>query len=140
MNGREKSDPALRAMKPANNVGRPTAEWVEQRAGAEGNAGQPHTCRAQNRKSVPQGLERVRQAALPSITQGGSRMPESGTFGSVRGVPGNGHPYRDQLPPQRGVARSCSMSARVAAVGGRKKSEICGYVRGPRWRTPEHAG
>jgi hypothetical protein len=21
-------------------------------------------------------------------------MPESGTFGSVRGVPGNGHPYR----------------------------------------------
>jgi hypothetical protein len=25
-------------------------------------------------------------------------MPESGTFGSVRGVPGNGHPYRDQTP------------------------------------------
>ena len=23
-------------------------------------------------------------------------MPESGTYGSVRGVPGNGHPYRDQ--------------------------------------------
>jgi hypothetical protein len=22
-------------------------------------------------------------------------MPESGTYGSVRGVPGNGHPYRD---------------------------------------------
>ena len=22
-------------------------------------------------------------------------MPESGTFGSVRGVPGNGHSYRD---------------------------------------------
>jgi len=23
-------------------------------------------------------------------------MPESGPFGSVRGVPGNGHPYRDR--------------------------------------------
>jgi len=22
-------------------------------------------------------------------------MPESGTYGSVRGVPGDGHPYRD---------------------------------------------
>jgi hypothetical protein len=22
-------------------------------------------------------------------------MPELGTYGSVRGVPGNGHPYRD---------------------------------------------
>ena len=32
---------------------------------------------------------------LPSTTQGRSRMPESGTYGSVRGVPGNGHPYRD---------------------------------------------
>lgn len=24
-------------------------------------------------------------------------MPKSGTFGSVRGVPGNGHSYRDQF-------------------------------------------
>ena len=24
-------------------------------------------------------------------------MPASGTYGSVRGVPGNGHPYRDLL-------------------------------------------
>jgi len=23
-------------------------------------------------------------------------MPESGPYGSVRGVPSNGHPYRDQ--------------------------------------------
>jgi len=27
-------------------------------------------------------------------------MPESGTYGSVRGVPGNGHPYRKEaIPP-----------------------------------------
>jgi hypothetical protein len=25
-------------------------------------------------------------------------MPESGTFGSVRGVPGNGYSYRDSVP------------------------------------------
>ena len=35
--------------------------------------------------------------ALPSNTQGGSRMPKSGTFGSVRGVLGNRHSYRDQF-------------------------------------------
>jgi RNA-directed DNA polymerase len=63
MHGREKSDSAIRAMKPANKAGQPAAEWVEQRAGAKGNTGQPHTCRAQDRASVPQGLERVRQAA-----------------------------------------------------------------------------
>ena len=25
-------------------------------------------------------------------------MPELGTYGSVRGVPGNGHPYREMGP------------------------------------------
>src|SRR6202521_1046777 len=63
MNGREKSDPAIVATKPANNAGKPAAEWVERRAGTKGNTGQSHTCRAQNRVSVPQALERVRQAA-----------------------------------------------------------------------------
>jgi RNA-directed DNA polymerase len=63
MHGLEKSDSAVVAMKPANNVGEPAAEWVERRAGTKGNTGQPHTRRAQNRASVPQGLERVRQAA-----------------------------------------------------------------------------
>jgi hypothetical protein len=63
MNGREKSDSAVVATKPANNAGQPAAEWVEPRAGTKGNTGQPRTCRAQNRASVPQGLERVRQVA-----------------------------------------------------------------------------
>ena len=63
MHGREKSDSAIRAKKPANRAGQAAAEWVEQRAGTEGNTGQPHTRRAQHRESVPQGLERVRQAA-----------------------------------------------------------------------------
>jgi RNA-directed DNA polymerase len=63
MNGREKSDSAIVAAKPANNTGKPVAEWVERRAGTKGNTEQLHTRRAQNRASVSQGLERVRQAA-----------------------------------------------------------------------------
>jgi RNA-directed DNA polymerase len=63
MYGREKSDSAIVATKPANNAGKPAAEWVEPRAGTKGNANQTHTCRAQNRGSVSQGLERVRQLA-----------------------------------------------------------------------------
>jgi RNA-directed DNA polymerase len=63
MYGLEKSDPLIRAKKPANKPGQPGAELVEQRRGAEGNTGEPHTCRTQCRESVPQGLDRVRQAA-----------------------------------------------------------------------------
>jgi group II intron reverse transcriptase/maturase len=63
MNGLEKSDLAIVAKKPANKVGQPAAEWVEPRAGTEGNTGQPRTHRAQNRASVSPGLERVRTAA-----------------------------------------------------------------------------
>jgi RNA-directed DNA polymerase len=50
-------------MKPTNKAGRPAAVPVERRAGAEGNAGQQSTRRAQDRESVSQALERVRQVA-----------------------------------------------------------------------------
>src|SRR6516164_5228346 len=63
MNGRERSDPAVVATKPPNAAGRPAAEVVEQRAGAEGNANQQRTLRAQDRVSVTQRLARVRQVA-----------------------------------------------------------------------------
>ena len=63
MNGLEKSDSAIRAKKPANKAGKPAAEWVEQRAGTEGNTDQPRTRRTQSRGSVSPGLERVRDAA-----------------------------------------------------------------------------
>src|ERR1700704_2993341 len=61
MHEREKSDPAIVAMKPANNAERSAAEPVEPRAGAKGNAEQHSTCRAQYRVSVSQALERIRQ-------------------------------------------------------------------------------
>ncbi|SCK28614.1 group II intron reverse transcriptase/maturase [Variovorax sp. HW608] len=63
MNGPEKSDLAIVAMKPANKAGQPAAEWVEPRAGTKGNTGQPRTRRTQSRGSVSQGLDRVRNAA-----------------------------------------------------------------------------
>jgi group II intron reverse transcriptase/maturase len=63
MHGREKSDPAIVAMKPTNNAGQLAAETVERRAGAKGNASQQSTRRAQDRESVKQALGRIRQAA-----------------------------------------------------------------------------
>ena len=63
MHGREKSDPAIVAGKPTNKAGQPAAEPVERRAGAKGNADQQSTRRAQDRESVSQALDRIRQAA-----------------------------------------------------------------------------
>jgi RNA-directed DNA polymerase len=63
MHGHEKSDPAIVAKKPMNKAGQPAAEPVERRVGAEGNAGQQSTRRAQDRESVSQASDRVRQAA-----------------------------------------------------------------------------
>ena len=63
MHAREKSDSAIVAVKPTNNVEQSTAEPVEPRAGAKGNASQHSTGRMQSRASVSQALERIRQAA-----------------------------------------------------------------------------
>src|ERR1700737_2892335 len=73
MNGPEKSDPAIVAMKLANKAEGPSvaramgepyaAEPVERRAGTKGNAGQQSTRRTQSRESVSQALERIRKVA-----------------------------------------------------------------------------
>jgi RNA-directed DNA polymerase len=71
MNGREKSDPAIVATKPTNGAGQPAEEpvepracpWLEQGAGAEGNADQQSTHRTQIRARVTPALDRVRRAA-----------------------------------------------------------------------------
>src|SRR6266700_6400902 len=63
MHERGKSDSAVGAMKPANKAERSAAELVEQRTGTKGNADQQSTRRAQDRESVSQALDRVRQAA-----------------------------------------------------------------------------
>jgi hypothetical protein len=63
MNGHEKSDPVIVAVKLANKAERSVAEPVEPRAGAEGNAEQGGTLRTPSRESAPNGLDRVRRAA-----------------------------------------------------------------------------
>jgi group II intron reverse transcriptase/maturase len=55
------SDPT--AAKPTNKAEQSAAEPVEPRTGTKGNVGQQSTRRAQDRESVSQALERVRQAA-----------------------------------------------------------------------------
>src|SRR5262249_5819057 len=63
MNGPGKSDSAIVAERPTNKAGRPAEELEERRAETEGNAVQQSTRRAQNRESVSQALDRIRQAA-----------------------------------------------------------------------------
>jgi RNA-directed DNA polymerase len=62
MHGHEKSDPSIVAMKPANKGGRLSAELVEPRGGAEGNAIEHDMRRTPSRESMTHGLDRVRQA------------------------------------------------------------------------------
>src|SRR5436309_2084398 len=71
MHGDEKSGLAIVAENRLNADGRPSAEggepracpWLEQGAGAKGNARQTDTRRTPSRASVSRGLERVRRAA-----------------------------------------------------------------------------
>ena len=95
MHGRGKSDSAIVAVKPTNKAERSAAEPVEPRAETKGNADQQSTYRAQNRISVSQALDCMRQA-LAVWTRGRSRMRESCTYGSVRGALSNERPYRDR--------------------------------------------
>ena len=106
MHGRGKSDFAIVAVKPANKVARPVAEQsaaepavaepVERTAETKGNADQQSTHRTQSRASVSQALDRMRQA-FAVWTRGKSRMRESCMYGSVRGAPSNGRPYRTSM-------------------------------------------
>src|SRR5229473_669838 len=96
MHGRGKSDEAIVAGKPTNKAERSAAEPVERRAETEGNVGQQSTRRTQSRVSVSKMLARIRQHIVAVDTRGGNRMRESCMYGSVRGAPSNGRPYRDR--------------------------------------------
>src|SRR2546423_2079843 len=63
MHGPEESVSVIVAMKPTNKAEQSVAEPVEPRTETKGNADQQSTRRAQDRASVSQALERVRQAA-----------------------------------------------------------------------------
>src|SRR3984957_10237070 len=62
MHGPEESDSVIVAVKPTNKAEQSVAEPVEPRTETKGNADQQSTRRAQDRASVSQALERVRQA------------------------------------------------------------------------------
>src|SRR4051812_15554207 len=63
MNGPEKSDCGIVAVKPTNTAGRAVAESVERRPGTKGNAQQQRMHRTQGRARMSQSLDRVRKAA-----------------------------------------------------------------------------
>ena len=107
MSGREKSHSGTVAVKLANKAERSAAELVERKPGTEGNAKPGDTLWTPSQESASQGLDGVREGskgresnptstlASPSPTRGRNRMPELGTYGSVRGALSNGRPYRD---------------------------------------------
>jgi len=70
MHGDEKSDPAIVAVKLANNGNPLSAELAEPRAGAKGNTIGHGMRRTPSRASMSHGLDRVRQAAK----QAGERL------------------------------------------------------------------
>ena len=134
MHGHEKSSSAIVAVKPTNKVARPAAEQsvakpaaaepVEPRAEAEGKVGQQSTHRAQYRARVAQALARIRQA-IAVVTRGGNRMRESCKYGSVRGAPSNGRPYRDRrefITLLGGAAAAWVRQARVKRGAGTARS------------------
>jgi hypothetical protein len=120
MYGHEKSRSAIVAVKPTNKAERPAAEQsvaaptaaepVERRAETKGNVDQQSTRRTQRRISVSQLLARIRQHIFAVDTQGGSRMRESCTYGTVRGVRGNSHPYRDRYCLLHCICRLLALS------------------------------
>jgi hypothetical protein len=63
INGHGRSDSAIVAERPTNKAGQLAAEPGERRAETKGNAAQQSTRRAQNRESVSQALDRIRQVA-----------------------------------------------------------------------------
>jgi hypothetical protein len=129
MHGREKSDSAIVAVKPANKVERSAAEPVEPRAETKGNVGQQSTRRTQSRISVSKALARIRQIVAVD-TRGGSRMRESRTYGSERGARGNSRPYRDTQFCCGALVRCCQCAPKARIVsGGGIHPESCRLIR-----------
>ena len=56
----------------------------------------PHVPDTVPGKRVPGAGARTEGRGQPSNIRGGSRMQESCTYGSVRGAPSNGRPYRNR--------------------------------------------
>ena len=99
MYDREKSDPAIVAVKPTNKARQPAAGLGEPRAGAEGNVSQQSTGRAQYWGTVSQALKRIRhfvRISRRAVTR--PRWEPYARIGPARicaGARSNSRPYRD---------------------------------------------
>src|SRR4051794_18768386 len=91
MNGRERSDSAIVAVKPTNKAGQPVAEPGEPRAGTEGNADQQSTAGRRTGKAwrwiaygQPQGTGRrngsPRSSTTSALICSGKRSSRSGVM------------------------------------------------------------
>jgi hypothetical protein len=95
----EESDRAIVSMNQTNKEERSSAEPGEKRARAKENIVSFHT-----RPTQCGEIECTRDGAVyeeqpsSSLIQGGSRMRESRSYGSVRGAISDGRPYRNTLP------------------------------------------
>ena len=76
MDGQEKSDPIVVAMKPAKSAAQAEGELVERRVGAKGKAEQGTRTGHRAGHACNSNLLRLRHAyTLPSSTRGGSPVP-----------------------------------------------------------------
>src|SRR6202040_3631301 len=97
MHGHEKSDSAIVAMKPPNKAGRPGSGGGGAKGGGQGEREpMPHVPDTVPGKRVTDAGARTEGRGQPSNIRGGSRMQESCPYGSVRGAPSNGCPYRNR--------------------------------------------
>ena len=103
----EKSHSLIVPMRSANKTGLLVAESMEGSGGIARNAELQRTVRTLCRLSCVPGAARIRGAVScgpASSARDKNRMREFRTYGSVRGVPSNGHPYRDvRRENRRGV-------------------------------------
>jgi hypothetical protein len=143
MHGREKSDPAIVAMKPSNEAGVPVEEMVERRAGAKGNADQQRTLRTQGRASVDQGLGRIRQAATmlrrhtPVVGAVCGKAARTVLCGgrTVMSVPTATYPATPLVATARGTSRHFR-PFRYPLLRGGQEEGVCGQdgrTGGKRW-------
>ena len=110
----EKSHSLVVPMKSANKTGLLVAESMEGSGGIARNAELHSTVRTLRRLSCVTGARPHtwgRHCGPRPTTRDKNRMREFRTYGSVRGVPSNGHPYRD--PRSTAALNDCSLASRA---------------------------
>src|SRR3984893_7042774 len=91
----EKSDCAVVPVNQPNKGGKPSAEAVEGRARAVENIVRSHMLPTQSGNCMSQGTGGVRQAVLPPLIHGKSRMRRRARTDLCRGAISDGRPNRD---------------------------------------------